>query len=148
LPDPPYLILLTARARKEDVVTGLESGADDYVTKPFDRSELLSRVRTGERIVGLQANLAQRVRELEEALAQVNRLQGLLPICSYCKKVRDDGNYWHEVERYIADHADVHFSHGICPNCWYDVVAPELEAQGIPLPPLPFHETRSATERC
>ena len=73
--------------------------------------------------------------ELEDALAQVKRLQGLLPICSYCKKVRDDHNYWHEVESYVADHANVHFSHGICPHCWHNVVAPQIAEQGIPVPP-------------
>src|SRR5437899_1581620 len=62
--EPTYLILLTAMHRKEDIVVGLESGADDYVTKPFDRSELLSRIRVGERMLGLQSNLADRVREL------------------------------------------------------------------------------------
>jgi CheY-like chemotaxis protein len=136
LPEPPYLILLTARSRKEDVVAGLESGADDYVTKPFDRQELLSRIRVGERILGLQASLSHRVGELEAALAQVKQLRGLLPICCYCKRVRDDGNYWHEVERYIADHADVHFSHGICPTCWHSVVAPEMKRVGITPPDL------------
>jgi sigma-B regulation protein RsbU (phosphoserine phosphatase) len=134
-PEPPYLILLTARVRKEDVVTGLESGADDYVTKPFDRQELLSRIRVGERVLGLQASLAGRVRDLEVALAHVKHLHGLLPICCYCKKVRDDQNYWHEVERYVADHADVSFSHGICPTCWQDVVAPQLERTTGTAPP-------------
>ena len=61
----------------------------------------------------LQNQLANRVEELEEALGRVKTLQGLLPICSYCKKIRDDGNYWKQVEGYIEDHADVSFSHGI-----------------------------------
>ena len=61
--------------------------------------------------------LADRVRELEEAISSVQTLQGLLPICCYCKKIRDDGNYWHRVENYISGHANVRFSHGICPAC-------------------------------
>ena len=112
-----YIILLTSRDRKEDVVQGLEAGADDYVTKPFDHDELRARVQVGARVVQLQTAFADRVRELEEAIASVKTLQGLLPICSYCKKIRDDGNYWHRVESYITGHANVRFSHGICPDC-------------------------------
>lgn len=112
-----YVILLTSRNSKEDIVQGLEAGADDYVTKPFDHAELRARVRVGERVVRLQTVLSERVNELEEALASVKTLQGLLPICCYCKKIRDDGNYWHRVENYIAANANVRFSHGICPDC-------------------------------
>jgi DNA-binding response OmpR family regulator len=112
-----YIILLTSRGSKEDIVQGLEAGADDYVTKPFDHGELRARVQVGSRVVQLQSALADRVKELEEAIANVKQLQGLLPICSYCKKIRDDGNYWHRVESYIAGHANVRFSHGICPDC-------------------------------
>jgi DNA-binding response OmpR family regulator len=122
-----YLILLTARGSSEDVVRGLEAGANDYVTKPFDREELRARVQVGRRVVELQASLAQRVRELEEALAGVNQLQGLLPICSYCKKIRDDRNYWQQVERYISEHSEAVFSHSICPDCFEKFVKPELE---------------------
>ena len=112
-----YIILLSSRGSKEDIVKGLEAGADDYVTKPFDHGELRARVQVGSRVVQLQSALADRVRELEEALSSVKTLQGLLPICCYCKKIRDDGNYWHRVESYIAGHANVRFSHGICPVC-------------------------------
>ena len=112
-----YIILLTSRGSKEDIVEGLQAGADDYVTKPFDHGELRARVQVGTRVVQLQSALADRVKELEEAIASVKQLQGLLPICSYCKKIRDDGNYWHRVESYIAGHANVRFSHGICPDC-------------------------------
>lgn len=128
-PIPTYLILLTARGQTDDIVSGLDSGADDYVTKPFDRGELRSRIRVGERVLALQKGLADRVRELEEALGQVKELKGLLPICSYCKAVRDDHNYWHRVETYITAHSAARFSHGICPGCWTDVVVPELGGQ-------------------
>jgi sigma-B regulation protein RsbU (phosphoserine phosphatase) len=128
-PIPTYLILLTARGQTDDVVAGLDSGADDYVTKPFDRQELRSRLRVGERVLALQQGLADRVEELEAALGQVKELKGLLPICCYCKAVRDDRNYWHRVETYITAHSAARFSHGICPGCWKDVVEPQLTAQ-------------------
>ena len=124
---PLHIILLTARGRKEDVITGLQAGADDYVTKPFDHEELRARVQVGVRIIELQAALADRVVELEEALSRVRQLRGLLPICSYCKKIRDDQNYWQQVEQYVGAHSDVQFSHGICPDCYHKVVEPQLD---------------------
>ncbi len=127
MPTPPYLILLTAKGRREDVVTGLRSGANDYVTKPFDREELRARVQVGIRIVELQQSLADRVKALEDALARVKQLQGLLPICSYCKKIRDDQNYWQQVENYISEHSEAQFSHSICPDCYERHVKPELD---------------------
>jgi phosphoserine phosphatase RsbU/P len=122
-----YIILLTAKGRKEDIVEGLTSGADDYVIKPFDRSELKARINVGERILRLQAELAARVKELELALTNVKLLQGLLPICCYCKKIRNDHNYWQQVDTYIADHSEAQFTHGICPECRDKIVKPELE---------------------
>ena len=126
-PTKPYLIFVTAKARTQDIVTGLEAGADDYIIKPFNRDELRARIQVGVRMLDLQAALAERVRELEEALARVKQLQGLLPICSYCKKVRDDQNYWQQVETYIEGHSDALFTHGICPECRVKYVEPELE---------------------
>ncbi len=126
-PTKPYLIFVTAKARTVDIVTGLSSGADDYIIKPFNRDELRARIQVGVRMLELQAVLAERVRELEEALARVKTLQGLLPICSYCKKVRDDRNYWQQVESYIEGHSSAQFTHGICPDCRQKYVEPELE---------------------
>lgn len=114
---PHYLILLTGRDHPEDIAAGLKSGANDYLTKPFHRTELEARLNVGRRTLELQSQLAQRVRELEEALVQVKQLSGMLPICAWCKKVRNDQNYWLQVEEYISQHADVTFSHGICPAC-------------------------------
>jgi phosphoserine phosphatase RsbU/P len=115
--DSPYLILLTARNSRTDIVAGLDAGANDYLVKPFDPDELRARVRAGARIVELQTGLADKVSELEAALLKVRRLSGLLPICAYCKAIRDDFDYWHRVEEYVSEHADVQFSHGICPDC-------------------------------
>lgn len=55
--------------------------------------------------------------ELEATLAQVKRLEGIIPICTFCKKTRDDQSCWHQLEQYIIDHSEAHFSHGICPHC-------------------------------
>ena len=130
---PPYLILLTARSEKTDVVIGLDSGADDYLTKPFDSSELRARIQVGTHVLELQKTLVDRVQELEAALSQVKQLQGLLPICSYCKKVRSEENYWQRVESYLAEHAQVVFSHGICPDCYRTVVQPQLDQRNVSL---------------
>jgi CheY-like chemotaxis protein len=124
---PPYLILLTAKSEKADVVAGLDAGANDYLTKPFDRAELRARVQVGVQVLVLRENLADRVRELEVAMAQVKQLQGLLPICSYCKKIRDEENYWERVDSYLTRHSEVQFSHGICPDCYVEIVGPQLE---------------------
>jgi CheY-like chemotaxis protein len=113
LPSPVYLILLTARNSRADLVAGLEAGADDYLTKPFDPDELRARIHVGRRTLALIAN--------------IKRLTGLLPICSYCKRIRSDHNYWEQVESYISEHTDALFTHGICPSCMLKVVA-ELDS--------------------
>ncbi len=123
----PYIILLTANHGATETVKGIEAGADDYLTKPYDREELRVRVQVGARIIELQTSLAERVEQLEAALAQVTQLEGILPICSYCKKIRNDLNQWQHVETYVADHTQAEFSHGICPHCYETVVAPQLE---------------------
>jgi DNA-binding response OmpR family regulator len=132
LEEQPFLILLTARGGQDDVVTGLACGADEYLTKPVDLPELQARLAIGCRIVSLQQSLTQRVHELEEALSHVKRLRGLLPICSWCKKIRDDRNYWQQVEEYLSVHADVQFSHGICPDCMARVLEKELAPPKVP----------------
>lgn len=112
-----YVILITSNQGQKDVVCGLESGADDYIKKPFDWSELRARLRIGSRIVSLQHALAARVADLQEALADVKRLGGLLPICAYCKRIRDDGDYWKQIEQFLEEKSEAQFSHGICPEC-------------------------------
>jgi sigma-B regulation protein RsbU (phosphoserine phosphatase) len=124
---PTYVLIVTSREDTEDLVAALDAGADDYVTKPFQVEELKARVGVGLRVASLQRRLADRVAELEHALAHVTALQGLLPICMYCKKIRNDQNYWTQVETYIADHSEARFSHGICPDCRAKHIEPELE---------------------
>jgi len=121
-----YLVLLTARESRGDLVTGLDAGADDYVIKPFDAEELRARVQVGVRVLTLQERLAERVEELQVALSNVKQLRGLLPICAYCKRIRGDDQYWQQLESYIADHSEAQFSHGICPTC-YAAVSAEID---------------------
>jgi len=123
-----YIILLTARGSTDDIVAGLEAGADDYITKPFEPAELRARLQVGVRIIELQRKLEHQVRELASALSRVKQLHGLLPICAYCKKIRDDHNYWQQVEAYISSHTEAQFSHGVCPDCFERIVKPELDA--------------------
>jgi phosphoserine phosphatase RsbU/P len=124
---PTYVILLTSRDASADIVAGLRAGADDYVTKPPNEDELLARVSVGVRVVALQHTLADRVRRLEEALSNVKQLQGLLPMCSYCKRIRDDQNYWQQVESYMGIHSGLQFSHSFCPDCYEQHVRPQIE---------------------
>jgi len=122
-----YLILLTAKQGSENIVDGLEAGADDYVTKPFMTSELRSRLDVGRRILSLEATLSRKITQLESALEEIRHLKGLLPICSYCHKIRNDEDYWEQVETYISRHAEVEFSHSICPSCYKEHVQPMLD---------------------
>jgi len=115
--NPTYIILLTALSSENNVVEGLEAGADDYITKPFDFFELNARIGVGQRVIDLQASLNARVKELEDALGHVKTLQGILPICMHCHNIRDDKDSWHRIEKYLAQHSDVKFSHGICEKC-------------------------------
>ena len=141
---PIYLILLTVRDSKQDIVTGLKAGANDYITKPFDKTEMLARVGIGKQMVQLQQALTERVAELREALVNVKQLGGLLPICSYCKKIRDDQNYWTQVESYVGKHSDAKFSHSICPQCYEDIIKPQMVQMGVdPNEPLPTQTTEN-----
>jgi DNA-binding response OmpR family regulator len=112
-----YIIILTAKVQEQDLVAGFEAGADDYITKPFQETELHSRIRAAERIINLQGDLQRKVRELASALDHVRTLQGLLPICMHCHKVRNEKNLWQKLEAYIEEHSDTRFSHALCEEC-------------------------------
>jgi sigma-B regulation protein RsbU (phosphoserine phosphatase) len=122
-----YILLLTAKTQKEEIVAGLRSGADDYIAKPFHHEELKARVQSGRRLVELQQGLADRIAELEQALAEVKQLSGLLPICAYCKRIKEGKDYWEAVEKYIAGRSQAQFSHAVCPDCYEKIVKPQLE---------------------
>ncbi len=124
-----YLIILSARQGVDNLIEGLSAGADDYVTKPFGGRELRSRIGVGARIIGLERILANKVHQLEGALEDVKQLRGLLPICSYCSKIRNDEDYWEQVESYITRRSNVEFSHSICPECYEKHVQPMLNSK-------------------
>ena len=108
-----YFILLTGRDATEDnQMKAGDAGVDDFLTKPLDLSELWTRLRVAERIL----RYTTQVRQLEE----------MLPICSYCKKIRDDQNYWQQIEGYISERTGTDFSHSVCPDCYQRVVMPEI----------------------
>ena len=112
-----HVILLTSREAGADRVAGLDSGADDYLVKPFDREELRARVQVGARVVGIQRQLAQQVELLQQALDRVKQVEGLLSMCSYCKRIQSNEHSWEQMETYISEHSNTTFSHGICPAC-------------------------------
>ena len=114
---PLYLVICTARGETSDVVQALEAGADDYVTKPLTKEELRARLHVGHRTVQLESDLHRRIGELRDALAHVKQLQGLLPICMHCKRIRSGEDAWLRIERYLETHAEVEFSHGVCDRC-------------------------------
>jgi DNA-binding response OmpR family regulator len=112
--DYVYFILLTSSdATEENQRAAADAGVDDFLTKPLDLTELWTRLRVAERIL--------------KYTTQVRQLEELMPICSYCKKIRDDQNYWQQIEGYINERTGSEFSHSVCPDCYNRVVIPELD---------------------
>lgn len=114
---PPYVLLLTSKQGKDNVIAGLEAGADDYLSKPFDPGELRARVRVGERLIEMRERLLTKMTALETALDHIRNLEKILPICASCKKIRNDADNWEQVESYVSRMAGTRFSHGLCPDC-------------------------------
>jgi sigma-B regulation protein RsbU (phosphoserine phosphatase) len=116
-PDRPlYLVLVTANKATEDIVQGLEAGADDYLTKPFDVAELRARIGVGIRLLDLQKGLHRRVQELEQTLARVELLHSLLPICAACGRPRTDEEYQRQLRVYLTARSQRKRG-GTCPRC-------------------------------
>ena len=119
--DYTYFILLTAiNTGRENLREAMNAGIDDFLTKPLDREAILMRLRVAERIL--------------EFTTQIRVLKELIPICMYCKRVRDDSNYWDQVENYIHEHTGSNFSHGICPPC-FDKQIGALNRAGLTITP-------------
>ena len=107
-----YLIILTAMERGTGFAEGMDAGADDFMTKPCDLTELVVRLKVAQRILALQTHVAC--------------LEGLLPICPQCKKIRDENKQWQAVESYLSRRTEAKFSHGICPECFESIIKPQL----------------------
>jgi len=123
----PYLIFVTANTASTDVVTGLDAGADGYMTKPISPIELQARVRAGLRMIAVQSELRLRLREAESIAAQAKPLREMMPICCYCHRVRHGNEKWSSLEEYLRLQVNVKFTHGFCPTCYTYHVKPDLE---------------------
>ncbi len=121
------VIFITALDQPEDESKGLVLGAADYVTKPFNPDLVLLRVRNHLKLKNQRDTLELRTLELEKILSEIKVLQGIIPICAYCKNIRDDQGYWNQVEKYVSEHTEAKFSHGICPTCFENEMK-ELES--------------------
>ncbi|MCF8130406.1 MAG: response regulator [Deltaproteobacteria bacterium] len=118
------VIFISALNDVGDKVKGFSAGGVDYVSKPFQTEELLARVQTHLTLRHLQKDLEEKNHRLQElndklqqALDEIKILKGILPVCSHCKKIRDDTDSWHAMEEYVSDHSEAKFSHSICPDC-------------------------------
>ena len=111
------IIFISALDELEDKVKAFSTGGIDYISKPFQKEEVLARVNTHITLYCFQRRLEKKNIELQKALAEVKQLRGLLPICASCKNIRDDQGYWESIETFISSRSDTTFTHGICPDC-------------------------------
>lgn len=115
-PEYPYFILITSFQGHEKMTEAMEAGVDDFLPKPIDLPILASRLRVAQRI--LDFNL------------QIGILTRLVPICMYCKNIRNDQEYWQTVESYFTARVGADFTHSLCPDCYQRHVLPELKRIG------------------
>jgi len=118
------VIFITAMSDGDSELNGLQLGAVDYIAKPFFISHVRQRIKIhlelkhrNELLQEQRAVLEARTLELENALMRIKRLEGLIPICMYCKKIRNTGEIWQNLEEYLIEHSDASFTHGMCPDC-------------------------------
>ena len=111
------VLFMTAMDSVEDKLKGFEAGGVDYIVKPINELETIARINAHLKIRNLQKDLEEKNRRLQQAMDEVKKLQGIIPICSICKKIRDDKGYWKQIEAYIQEHSEAEFSHSICEEC-------------------------------
>ncbi|MCG8572546.1 MAG: response regulator [Spirochaetes bacterium] len=118
------IVMVSVLDEGENIEKAFSVGAIDYIGKPVNKLELKARVRSilklkeeMDKRVAREEELKKTVRDLEDAMKKIKHLSGLLPICSHCKKVRDDKGYWQQVEIYLKNHINASFSHSVCPDC-------------------------------
>lgn len=112
------VVVFTGLSDEDTGLQAVNQGAQDYVCKGELNGRSLARIiRYAIERKRMQEELADKIIRLEEALAKVKQLEGILPICMYCKKIRDDKQSWQQLEQYISEHSEAFFSHSICPVC-------------------------------
>ena len=113
-----YVMMMSNQMTTPDhQAQGLEIGADGYATRPMTNRELLARIQAMARIIKAERERDRVIDQLQQALATIKTLRGMLPICAACKKIRTDSGYWETIEHYIKKHSDAEFTHSICPDC-------------------------------
>lgn len=118
------IIMVTAKNDSAMLQEAFSAGAMDYIAKPVNGVELHARVasaltlkREMDHRKAREADLRRSNDELQQALKEVKVLRGLIPICASCKKIRNDGGFWQQLEDYLSEHSGVEFSHGLCQPC-------------------------------
>lgn len=111
------VLFLTAHSDSKTVERARETAPYGFLLKPFDAQELIIMIEISLHKHAIDREKDQLNRELKAALERVKQLSGLLPICFNCKRIRDDKGYWEQIEKYIREHSEAEFSHGLCPDC-------------------------------
>ena len=111
------VVYLTAYADEDTLQRAKIAEPFGYILKPFEERELHAAIEMALYKHKAEEERERLIHELEDALAEIKTLRGILPICSSCKKIRDDEGYWNQLETYIQEHSEAVFSHGLCPEC-------------------------------
>ncbi len=122
---PTPVVVLTSYETRDLVERAGAAGVGAYLVKPPDAHEMERAITIAMARFDDMMALRRLNAELEEVLAKVKTLSGLLPICVNCKKIRDDDGYWQDVAVYVRDHSEAEFSHGLCPDCYSELYPPE-----------------------